>query len=148
MSDTHSPLQTPLQAPFHLSFHVTELAASRWFYGEILGCPEGRSTDTWIDFDFFGNQLSVHLGTPTPTTLTGQVDQVAVPMPHFGAVLSPERFAQIAQRLAQHPDFLLMAPMQRFEGTQGSQQTLFCKDPSGNALEFKCLQAAGALFDE
>lgn len=134
-------------APFHLSLHVTNLHDSRWFYGEILDCKEGRSAQTWVDFDFFGNQLSLHLGTPTPTTLTGMVDNVAVPMPHFGAVLPLPLFQRLAEALVAHPDHLILAPIERFIQAPGSQLTLFCKDPSGNVLEFKTLQSVEDLFD-
>jgi len=134
-------------APFHLSLHVNDLTNSRKFYGGILGCPEGRSTASWVDFDFFGNQLSLHVGTPTQPTQTGKVADVTVPMPHFGAVLPLADWQQLAERLSEHPDYLIMAPMERYASEQGHQLTLFCRDPSGNALEFKAMNTGAALFD-
>ena len=135
------------QAPFHLSLHVTDLMACRAFYGEILGCREGRSTDQWVDFDFFGNQLSLHLGTPTAQALTGRVDNVPVPMPHFGAVLPLTEWRQLADRLARYPECLIMPPADRNANTAGAQSTFFCRDPSGNAIEFKAMQHEAGLFD-
>ena len=147
MPDIPHDSRQSAQAPFHLSLHVTDLAASRTFYGEILGCQEGRSTDQWVDFDFFGNQLSLHLGTPTSTTLTGKVESVAVPMPHFGAVLEVREWQRLADRLAQHPHYLIMPPADRNAAAAGAQHTFFWQDPSGNAIEFKAMQDGAGLFD-
>src|SRR5262245_60132783 len=125
-------------APFHYSFFVRDLESTRRFYGEILGCPEGRSAPTWVDFDFFGNQISAHTTGPvTPTHDTGEVDGVRVPMPHFGAILGWERFEAIAERLRAGGATFVISPRIRYEGKPGEQATMFVLDFSGNALEFK-----------
>jgi uncharacterized protein len=131
---------------FHLAFHVTDLAAARQFYGDVLGAIEGRSTATWVDFDFFGHQISLHLGTPFVTTLTGQVDGVMVPMPHFGVILPMTDWQQLASRLtAANIDFVL-PPSIRFAGQAGEQGTMFFTDPSGNPIEIKGFADFDQLF--
>ena len=90
-----------MQSLFHLAIHVTDLDVARGFYGGVLGCKEGRSTDTWVDFDFFGHQMSLHLGAPFATTLTGHVGDTLVPMPHFGLVLALPDWQAVAERFAQ-----------------------------------------------
>lgn len=133
--------------PFHFAFIVTDLASTRHFYGEILGCAEGRSTATWIDFDFFGSQISAHLGTPPPAASTrGEVDGVTVPMPHFGAVLEWSEFHALADRLREAGIGFLIEPYVRYEGAPGEQATMFLSDPSGNPLEFKSFRASDAIF--
>ena len=132
---------------FHFSFFVRDLASTRQFYGKILGCREGRSTEGWVDFDFFGHQLSAHTsGAVTPTQNTGQVDGVAVPMPHFGAILSWEEFAALAERVRQAGIKFIIEPRARFSGQPGEQMTMFFLDPSGNALEFKAFKHAEHIF--
>lgn len=123
--------------PFHLAIHVQDLDAARGFYGGVLGCAEGRSTDTWVDFDFFGHQLSLHLGTPFATADTGRVGDHMVAMPHFGVVLHLPDWRRLADRLvAAGVDFVL-PPTVRFAGEPGEQWTMFFRDPSGNPIEVK-----------
>ena len=133
--------------PFHFSFFVRDLAATRRFYGGILGCREGRSTDVWVDFDFFGNQISAHTtGTVTPTQNKGEVDGVAVPMPHFGAILSWKEFEALAARVRAARIEFVIEPRTRFAGQPGEQATMFFLDPSGNALEFKSFRHPENVF--
>ena len=130
-----------MPSPFHYSFFVTDLATTRRFYGGILGCREGRSTETWVDFDFFGNQISAHAtGTPVPTENKGVVDGIAVPMPHFGAVLGWDEFEALAARIRNAGCPFVIEPRLRFEGLPAEQATMFLLDPSGNALEFKAFR--------
>lgn len=137
-----------MQRPFHYAFPVRNLAETRRFYGEILGCPEGRSSDTWIDFDFFGNQLSAHLCDKIPDrTATSRVDNITVPIPHFGAVLHADQFDQIAKRFMELHTKFVIPPRIRFEGRPGEHKTMFLLDPSGNALEFKTFRNAACVFE-
>lgn len=122
---------------FHLAFHVSNLEQAREFYVSALGCREGRSTDTWIDFDLCGHQISLHLGTPFPTENTGLVGTQRVPMPHFGVILSMKDWKVMAQRLKDHGAAFVLEPSIRFAGEAGEQATLFIKDPAGNAIEIK-----------
>lgn len=133
--------------PFHFAFIVVDLASTRHFYGGVLGCPEGRSTETWVDFDFFGNQISAHTsGTVMRTERTGQVDGVAVPMPHFGAVLGWDEFSEVADRIRRAAIPFFVEPRIRYAGQAGEQATMFLLDPSGNALEFKSLKHPEHVF--
>jgi extradiol dioxygenase family protein len=133
--------------PFHFSFHVLDLESTRRFYGHLLGCREGRSTEDWVDFDFFGNQISCHVTGPVAATHdTGRVDGVAVPMPHFGAVLEWAQFHQTAERLLDAGVRFIIEPRVRFEGQPGEQVTMFLRDPSGNALEFKAFRNTQGVF--
>jgi len=126
-----------MRSLFHFAFHVTDLDAARRFYGGVLGCREGRSTSTWVDFDFFGHQISLHLGTPFPTADTGLVGEHRVPMPHFGLILALPDWQAMAQRLeAAGTDFVLR-PQLRFAGQPGEQWTMFFRDPFGNPIEVK-----------
>lgn len=135
-----------MRPPFHLAFHVLDLTEARAFYGGVLGATEGRSTETWVDFDFFGHQLSLHLGTPFVTENTGKVGDHMVPMPHMGVVLPLSDWRQLADRLiAEKIDFVL-PPSVRFEGTPGEQWTMFFRDPSGNPIEVKGLSDEAGLF--
>ena len=122
---------------FHLAFNVTNLDETRAFYGGLLGCDEGRSTDTWVDFNFFGHQISCHLGAPFASALTGKVGDHDVPMPHFGAVLPMNQWRALADRLTARGVAFLLAPQIRFEGQPGEQATMFFTDPSGNPVEIK-----------
>lgn len=133
---------------FHLSLHVDSLSASRAFYAQLLGCKEGRSADTWVDFDFFGHQLSLHLGTPQRPTNTGQVDGVSVPMPHFGAVLTHDQWQQVANRLAAAKAAFVLQPQVRYSGEPGEQRTLFVLDPSGYAIELKSMINPSELYQQ
>ncbi len=122
---------------FHLAFNVTNLADARNFYGEVLGCREGRSTDSWVDFDFFGHQISLHLGEPFETRATGKVGEHMVPMPHLGVVLEMPRWQDLAARLEHAGIKFVLAPQVRFAGEAGEQSTMFFLDPSGNPIEIK-----------
>jgi len=126
------------EAPFHFAFFVKDLQSTREFYVDTLGCLEGRSAETWVDFDFFGNQISADTTGPVVATQnTGIVDGVAVPMPHFGAILPWNAFNSIAARIRKAGIAFVIEPMIRFEGEPREQATMFVLDHSGNALEFK-----------
>jgi len=136
-----------MSRPFHFAFFVTDLASTRRFYGEILGCPEGRSTATWVDFDFFGNQISAHTtGTITPTQNTGKVEDILVPMPHFGAILGWQEFEAVAGHARAAGVRFVLEPRVRYPGRPGEQATMFLLDPSGNALEFKSFRHPEHVF--
>jgi hypothetical protein len=133
--------------PFHHAFLVKDLASTRRFYGEVLGCAEGRSTESWVDFDFFGHQISAHSsGTPAPTQDCGHVDGITVPMPHFGAVLDWAAFEPLAQRIREAGLPFIVTPRIRFQGQPAEQATMFLLDPSGNALEFKAFRNPEHIF--
>lgn len=126
---------------------MKDLESTRHFYGEILGCQEGRSTDTWVDFDFFGNQISAHnTGAVVPIKLTGLVDDKKVPMPHFGAVLSWDEFDRVARRIREAKYPFVLEPTVRYAGKPGEQMTMFVLDPGGNALEFKAFRHPEDVF--
>jgi uncharacterized protein len=126
-----------MNALFHLAYNITDLEAARGFYGTVLGCQEGRSTDTWVDFDFFGHQISLHLGTPFATSKTGKVGDHMVPMPHLGVVLPLPEWKALAERLKAAKVGFELPPTVRFEGEPGEQWTMFFYDPSGNPIEVK-----------
>ena len=128
---------TTPRSVFHLAFHVQNLDEARRFYGGVLGCKEGRSTATWVDFDWYGHQLSLHLGAPFATTDTGKVGDHMVPMPHFGLVLELPEWQALAQRLQQAGMEFVMPPQCRFPGQPGEQWTMFFRDPFGNPIEVK-----------
>lgn len=132
--------------PFHLAYHVTDLDEARAFYGGVLGCPEGRSTETWVDFDFFGHQISLHLGTPFATTNTGKVGDQMVPMPYLGLVLQLPDWQALADRLTAAGVAFVLPPQVRFQGQPGEQWTMFFRDPSGNPIEVKGFRDMGAVF--
>ena len=133
--------------PFHLAFPVDDLAAARAFYGGLLGCPEGRSADHWIDFDLHGHQLVAHLAPDAVRArATNPVDGEAVPVPHFGLVLAMEQWEALAQRLQAADVAFVIAPTVRFKGEPGEQATMFLLDPAGNALEFKAMADPAKLF--
>ena len=135
-----------MRSLFHLAFHVTDLDEARRFYGGVLGCAEGRSTGTWVDFDFFDHQISLHLGEPFKTTRTGQVGEHLVPMPHFGLVLQLEEWQAMAGRLkAAGTDFVLQ-PQVRYAGEPGEQWTMFFCDPFGNPIEVKGFRSLASLY--
>lgn len=126
-----------MKSLFHLAYHVTDLDEARKFYGEILGCAEGRSTSTWVDFDFFGHQISLHLGKPFETTNTGHVGDHLVPMPHMGVILPLADWLALADRLQAAGLTFEIPPVIRFAGQPGEQRTMFFRDPSGNPIEVK-----------
>jgi extradiol dioxygenase family protein len=133
--------------PFHLAFPVDDLAAARRFYGELLGCPEGRSADKWVDFDLYGHQIVAHLAPEAARArATNPVDGEDVPVPHFGLVLPMDAWKALAARLQQAGVEFVIAPTIRFEGKPGEQATMFFLDPAGNALEFKAMANPANLF--
>ena len=133
--------------PFHLAFPVRDIAEARAFYGATLGCPEGRSSDQWIDFDLFGHQIVAHLDPAAkPVAVANAVDGHAVPVPHFGVVLDMADWRELADRLTAAGTLFEIAPHIRFNGEPGEQATMFFRDPSGNALEMKAFASLDNLF--
>ncbi|MFZ4760608.1 MAG: VOC family protein [Burkholderiaceae bacterium] len=133
--------------PFHLAFPVHDLAAARAFYGGLLGCPEGRSSDAWIDFDLYGHQIVAHLAPDEcGHRRTSEVDGDAVPVRHFGVVLGMAQWEAMAEALRAAGTRFVIEPHVRFKGQVGEQATMFFLDPSGNALEFKAFGDASQLF--
>ncbi|HEX5182482.1 MAG TPA: VOC family protein [Allosphingosinicella sp.] len=134
--------------PFHLAFPVHDLAAARAFYGGLLGCPEGRSAEQWVDFDFYGHQIVAHLDPGMkPRPHRNEVDGHDVPVPHFGAVLPMEAWDALAGRLQAAGDVeFVIEPTVRFRGEAGEQATMFFRDPSGNAIEIKAMRDPENLF--
>lgn len=148
--------QTPVVPPpstgerprFHLAMPVHDLAAARWFYSDLLGCAEGRSSDAWVDFDLYGHQFVAHLDQSgaSGATLTNAVDGDDVPVPHFGVLLSPAQWDALATRLRAAGTMFVIEPHTRFAGEVGEQSTMFLLDPSGNALEFKAFADDSQVF--
>jgi uncharacterized protein len=133
--------------PFHLAFPVTSLANARAFYGELLGCPEGRSSDDWVDFDFHGHQIVAHLApSEARPAQAHDVDGDDVPVRHFGLVLSMDAWAALAEKLQVAGTRFVIEPHIRFKGQPGEQATMFLLDPCGNALEFKAFADPSKLF--
>jgi extradiol dioxygenase family protein len=135
-----------MKSLFHFAFNVTDLNEARRFYGEVLACQEGRSTDTWVDFDFFGHQISLHLGTPFPTAPTGHVGELLVPMPHFGLILQSADWQALAERLQTAGTAFVIAPHLRFAGQPGEQWTMFFLDPFGNPIEVKGFESLETVY--
>ncbi len=133
--------------PFHFAFFVKDLKSTRDFYGRILGCKEGRSTDTWVDFDFFGNQISAHITEEMPQTRnTGKVDGIAVPMPHFGCIIPWNDFQNLVGSLRKAQVKFIIEPRIRYANQVGEQETMFLTDFSGNAIEIKCFKNPDDMF--
>jgi hypothetical protein len=133
--------------PFHLAFPVTSLARARAFYGELLGCPEGRSSEDWVDFDFHGHQIVAHLAPEEARPVAAHdVDGDAVPVRHFGLVLPMPAWQALAERLQAAGTRFVVEPHVRFKGQPGEQATMFLLDPCGNALEFKAFADPSRLF--
>src|SRR6185369_7982733 len=133
--------------PFHLAFTVDDLPAARRFYGELLGCPEGRSADHWVDFDLFGHQIVAHFAPEAMRkSATNPVDGEEVPVPHFGLVLPMEQWKALADHLQSAGVEFVIPPTVRFAGEPGEQATMFLLDPAGNALEFKAMADPAKLF--
>ena len=133
--------------PFHQAFVVDDLAAARRFYGELLGCPEGRSAEHWIDFNFHGHQIVAHLAPDAVRArAVNPVDGEQVPVPHFGLVLSIDEWKRLAKRLEDAGVDFVIPPTIRFAGEPGEQATMFLLDPAGNALEFKAMADPANLF--
>ncbi len=135
-----------MRSLFHFAFNVTDLDQARRFYGGVLGCREGRSTDTWVDFDFFGHQISLHLGPPFPTAATGHVGDHLVPMPHFGLILELPDWQAMAERLKAAGTAFVLEPQQRFAGQSGEQWTMFFLDPFGNPIEVKGFRSLDSVY--
>ncbi len=135
--------------PFHIAFPVDDLDRARTFYGQTLGCPEGRSSAEWIDFDLFGHQIVAHLAPKGPVEQGphhNPVDGHAVPVPHFGVVLTMDQWHALADRLKRAGQKFEIEPYIRFKGQTGEQATMFFYDPSGNALEFKAFADMSQVF--
>lgn len=140
MKNSHMP-------PFHLAIPVDDLGRADVFYHDLLGCPHGRRSDQWIDYDFFGHQLVAHLSpADCAAARTNVVDGHDVPARHFGVVMAPEDWRALAEKLERAGAEFIMEPVIRFKGEPGEQGTFFIRDPSGNALEFKCFENMDALF--
>jgi uncharacterized protein len=135
-----------MRSIFHLAFHVLDLAEARRFYGEVLGCTEGRSAPTWVDYDFFGHQISLHLGEPFASARTGRVGDALVPMPHFGVILELAVWRALAKRLEACGTEFIVAPTLRFAGLPGEQWTMFFADPFGNPIEIKGFASLDAVY--
>lgn len=134
-------------SPFHLAFPVDDLVAARHFYGVILGCPEGRSAEEWIDFNLHGHQIVAHLAPEiVRQRATNPVDGEDVPVPHFGVILPMDEWKALSERLRDASIDFVIPPTIRFEGQPGEQATMFFLDPAGNALEFKAMANAANLF--
>jgi uncharacterized protein len=132
---------------FHYAFKVKDLASTRDFYIQLLGCKEGRSTDSWVDFDLYGNQLSAHVGkVDQQLDYCGNVDGVSVPIPHFGCLLTPTQFEELSLRLETANIKFIVKPQVRYEGKSGQQKTMFVLDNSGNPIEFKSFEDDNELF--
>lgn len=137
----------PSYPRFHLAFPVHDLDQTRTFYKDLLGCLEGRSCEIWVDFDFFGHQITAHLQSSAESSVsTNPVDGEKVPIRHFGVILDWNEWQQLAERLKKHNIEFIIQPQIRFQGKMGEQATLFIKDPSGNVLEFKSFQHEGQIF--
>lgn len=137
--------------PFHIAFAVDDLEAARHFYGTVMGCPEGRSAERWIDFDLFGHQIVAHhkpAAAPRNRALldSNPVDGHDVPVPHFGVVLTQVQWKELAARVRTAGVTFIIEPHTRFEGQAGEQSTMFFLDPAGNALEFKAFEDLTQLF--
>ncbi|MGB3183884.1 MAG: VOC family protein [Cyclobacteriaceae bacterium] len=136
-----------MQIPFHLAFPVKDLEATEDFYKNLIGCRIGRRSDRWIDFDFFGHQITAHLKPEElKNALTNEVDGDSVPVRHFGAVLPWEDWHRLADRMKEVETEFVIQPHTRFQGEPGEQATMFFMDPSGNALEFKSFKDPSKLF--
>jgi len=135
-----------MRSLFHFAFNVTDLNEARRFYGDVLGCREGRSTDTWVDFDFFGHQISLHLGEPLNTAPTGHVGEHLVPMPHFGLILQRADWQAMADRLTAARIEFVIQPHLRFAGQPGEQWTMFFLDPFGNPIEVKGFESLETVY--
>ena len=139
-------MTTEQRPPFHLAIPVGDLAASRRFYGELLGCPEGRSSERWVDFDLFGHQVVAHLVEHDTVAGHNPVDGEQVPVPHFGLVLAWEKWLELSEHLTHAGTKFVIEPYIRFQGQVGEQATMFLLDPCGNALEFKSFRDPSQLF--
>jgi uncharacterized protein len=147
MTTTTTSAAAAALRPFHIAFPVDDLARARAFYGGLLGCPEGRSSPEWVDFDLYGHQIVAHLAPEQVGRIaTNAVDGDAVPVRHFGVVLAMAQWQALAERLRGAQQHFLIEPHVRFKGEPGEQATMFFLDPAGNALEFKAFADLGQLF--
>jgi extradiol dioxygenase family protein len=138
---------TAQRIPFHLAFPVRDIAEARAFYGDLLGCPEGRSAPEWVDFDFYGHQIVAHLAPDECGHKTSSaVDGHQVPVRHFGAIVPMDQWQAIADRLVAQKTAFVIEPYVRFKGEVGEQATMFFHDPSGNAVEIKAFANMDSLF--
>lgn len=135
-----------MRSLFHFAFNVTDLDRARRFYVDVLGCREGRSTATWVDFDFYGHQISLHLGEPFQTAPTGHVGEHLVPMPHFGLILQRADWQAMADRLQAAGIEFVIQPHLRFAGQPGEQWTMFFLDPFGNPIEVKGFESLETVY--
>lgn len=136
-----------MDSRFHFAFNVTDLDQACDFYSNVLGCKQGRRSETWVDYNFFGHQLSLHIGKPFAVADTGIVDNIAVPMPHFGAVLQQKDWQQLADRLKSIDFEFVITPRIRFAGEKGEQHTMFFYDPFGNPIEIKGFADLDRIFE-
>ena len=141
MSNSKDSLQ-----PFHLAIPVNDLDSSKNFYHHLLGCKVGRSSDEWIDFNFFGHQLVCHLSDAEPMQINNSVDGDNIPVPHFGVILDFQEFDVLVERLRKNNQEFIVEPRTRFKGEAGEQRTMFICDPSNNAIEFKAFANLDNLF--
>ena len=132
--------------PFHLAFPVSDIHDTKIWYTKILGCTVGRESDRWIDFNFFGHQISAHLSEQSDMPVHNEVDNHQVPARHFGIILTPSDWKTLSKRLANNGAEFVIKPYTRFKGEKGEQSTLFIKDPSGNCLEFKSFKSDEMIF--
>lgn len=147
MNLSEAPADKQVRPPFHLAFPVHDLQTARAFYGGLLGCPEGRSSNEWVDFNFYGHQIVAHLAPDEcGHRLTSAVDGHDVPVRHFGAILSIGQWDVLAERLKAAGTRFVIEPYVRFRGEPGEQATMFFLDPSGNAIEFKAFATLDNLF--
>ena len=130
---------------FHLAYNVRDLDEARAFYGDVLGCRQGREAPTWVDYDFFGHEISLHLGEPFETRATGRVGEHLVPMPHLGVIVDKTQWDEIAARISGSVEFVI-EPQVRFAGEPGEQWTMFFLDPSGNPIEIKGFRDMDRVF--
>ncbi len=135
-----------MKSLFHLAYNVRNLDDARHFYGITLGCKEGRSASTWVDFNFFGHEISLHLGEPFKAKSTGKVGEHLVPMPHLGVILDYKDWVLIAEKLKKAKISFVLEPTVRFEGEPGEQWTMFFYDPSGNPIEIKGFKDMSRVF--
>ena len=135
-----------MKNPFHLAIPVNDLAEADYFYQHVLGCEKGRASESWIDFNLFGHQLVCHCVKQKQTNHSNPVDGDEVPVPHFGVILNFEQFDSLSKRLSEQNQSFVIEPKIRFKGEPGEQRTMFLKDPSGNAIEFKAFKSLNNLF--
>ncbi|UAJ09351.1 VOC family protein [Glacieibacterium megasporae] len=133
-------------SPFHLAFRIDAIEPTRHFYAGLLGCRQGREAANWIDFEFYGHQISAHVGPRPEKVLMTRVDDEEVPLSHFGAIVDWPEWQRLAERIAASGNDFVVTPHVRFAGQPGEQGTFFVADPSGNVLEFKAFRDRSAIF--